>query len=375
MAGFTGIINIGADADDLPNEHILDSIRNISGAAYAAFNIFEENGLDFTTVAIYGIHEKLLKLSSMLGFDPIHSKWKHDPIRAAKIADKTITVFPALHELSNHALPVPIMELLERIFDIGEVAVVKVCMDKLPIGDFTLFFHKGRPIENQELVELFANQVGMFLVRKRHEKRITKLLAEKELILKEVTHRIKNNLYTISSLLSLQASELVDPNAKAALEDAGLRVQSMKLLYEKLYEAPAFTEISVKDYLPALIGEIIANFPNKNLVRYSMDIDDFRLTTRIIQPLGIIVNELLTNIMKYAFQGRTSGVIKVSAKLNNSSVSLIVRDDGSGMPEHIDFDNSKGFGLKLVQALTTQLDGKISIERSEGTKIVLEFDR
>ncbi len=365
---------IGASADDAFNEKILDSIRTMSGAAYAAFNIFDENGLDFTTVAIFGVHEKILKLTSILGFDPIRRKWKHDPIRAAKIADRTITLFPSLHELTHHAIPAPIVKIIEKVFNMGEVAIVKVSMDKLPVGDFTLFFHKGRPLENRELVELYANQVGMFIVRKRHENKIIKLLAEKELILKEVTHRIKNNLYTISSLLSLQAADMEDSLAKAALEDAGSRVQSMKLLYEKLYEAPAFTEISVRDYLPALVDEIIANFPNRAVVQKHIDIDEFMLTTKVIQPVGIIVNELLTNIMKYAFTGKNSGLITVSLKLHNGLISLLVGDDGNGMPESIDFDNSTGFGLQLVRAITAQLDGKIRIERIGGTKVVLEFD-
>jgi len=365
---------IGASADDAFNEKILDSIRTISGAAYAAFNIFDENGLDFTTVAIFGVHEKILKLTSILGFDPIHRKWKHDPIRAAQIVEKAITMFPSLHELTHHAISVPIIKIIEKAFNMGEVAIVKVNMANLPVGDFTLFFQKGRTLENRELVELYANQVGMFIVRKRHENKITKLLAEKELILKEVTHRIKNNLYTISSLLSLQAADMEDSLAKAALEDAGSRVQSMKLLYEKLYEAPDYTEISVKDYFPALVAEIIANFPNNTMIQMHTDMDDFKLTTKEIQPLGIIVNELLTNIMKYAFVGKNRGLVTVSLKLHNGLVSLVVGDNGNGMPENIDFGNSTGFGLQLVRAITEQLDGKIRIERSGGTKVVLEFD-
>ena len=182
---------IGASADDSFNENILDAIRYMSGAAYAAFNIFDENGLDFMTVAISGVHGNILKLSSMLGFDPIHRKWKHDPERATKIADKSITEFAALHEPALHTLPIPAVMMVENTFNMGEVAIVKVCMDNIPVGDFTLFFQKGTTLGNRELVELYANQVGMFIVRKRNETRITKLLAGKELILKEVTHRIK----------------------------------------------------------------------------------------------------------------------------------------------------------------------------------------
>ena len=165
------------------------------------------------------------------------------------------------------------------------------------------------------------------------------------------------------------------PQAKVVLEDAGIRVQSMKMLYEKLYEAPAFTEIPVKDYIPALVDAIIANFPKKDMVRTEKDIEDFSLPTQVIQPLGIIVNELLTNIMKYAIVGKNSGLIIVSLKHHNGLVSLIVRDDGNGMPENMDFSNTTGFGLRPIKAITEQLNSTIPIKRSGGTKFVLEFNQ
>jgi len=207
------------------------------------------------------------------------------------------------------------------------------------------------------------------------EKLMEKMLVEKELILKEVHHRIKNNMNTLNSLLSIQAQTVSEQSARIALEDAGARVQNMSFLYDKLYQSPSFSELSVKDYLPALIDEIIANFPNRKMVVVEKDIKDFMLDAKLLQPLGIIVNELLTNIMKYAFAGRDSGLITVSATNSGGRVVFSTQDNGVGMPESIDFGNSTGFGMILIYNLAKQLKGTIHMERGNGTKTVLEFDK
>jgi PAS domain S-box-containing protein len=207
--------------------------------------------------------------------------------------------------------------------------------------------------------------------RKLSEQRIHELLAEKELILKDVHHRIKNNMSTVQGLLSLQAGTLTI----SALEDAANRIQSMMVLYDKLYKSAAYGEFSIAEYLPSLIDEIISNFPNGGSVRVEKSFEDFVLGTGTLQPLGLIVNELLTNIMKYAFTGRAEGTIAVAASLKDNLVSLSIADNGNGMPESVDFGNSTGFGLLLVQALTQQIRGRIGIERGNGTKILLEFEK
>lgn len=204
---------------------------------------------------------------------------------------------------------------------------------------------------------------------------IQRLLAEKELLLKEIHHRIKNNMNTIYGLLVLQAAALTEPSAIRALEDAGHRVKSMMTLYDKLYRSSDFTELSATKYLSPLISEIISNFPNSASVKLVLDINDFPLSVMKIQPLGILLNELLTNIMKYAFIGRNDGLISVRVSLSENRVILSVADNGNGMPESINFKNSTGFGLVLVGEMTKQLEGTIEIARENGTCITLEFDR
>ncbi len=206
-------------------------------------------------------------------------------------------------------------------------------------------------------------------------KDLRNLLTQKELILKEVHHRIKNNMSTMISLLSLQSMTLKDTTTIAVLEEAGNRIQSMMLLYDKLYQSPNFNEMSVKEYLPELVDQIIENFPNFGVVKIVKNIDDFLLESNRLLTLGIIINELLTNIMKYAFVDRIDGIITISAALLENIVIIIIQDNGNGIPESIDFENSSGFGLMLVGMQTKQLHGTIRIERENGTRIILEFEK
>jgi len=206
------------------------------------------------------------------------------------------------------------------------------------------------------------------------EENIRKLLSEKELILKEVHHRIKNNMNTISSLLTLQADTLKDPVAVTALEDAGRRVHSMMMLYDRLYQSADFKDIGVMNYLSSLADEIVSNFPNSGNVKIIKQIDDFTLDVKRLSNIGIIVNEILTNTMKYAFPGGRNGNITISASLKGRHTVISFHDDGIGIPENINFGNSKGFGLDLVSILTEQIGGSIRIVRGSGTGFILEFD-
>lgn len=200
------------------------------------------------------------------------------------------------------------------------------------------------------------------------------LLEEKDLLLKEVRHRIKNNMNTMMSLLSLQANEMKNPATVSALKDAQNRFQSMGVLYDKLNRTESLREMSVEVYLPPLVDEIIKMFPNSANVKIEKKIDDFVLGVKELSSLGIIVNELLTNTMKHAFVGKTNGLITVSASKIGNRVTIVVGDNGTGISESIDIEHSNGFGLMLVGTLTKQLNGTIRIERKKGTQFVLEFE-
>ncbi len=210
--------------------------------------------------------------------------------------------------------------------------------------------------------------------RKIADEKIQKLLIEKEILIREVHHRIKNNMSTISGILFLQSDSMKDESAIAALNDAQSRVHSMMVLYDKLYRSDSFIEMSITDYLPPLIDEIICSFPEITKIKIEKNIEPFIIDSTLLFPLGIIVNELITNIMKYAFIGRDSGIITISASTKNNNAVIVIEDNGTGLPESVDIKNSTGFGLCLVGILTEQLKGNINIERCNGTRFILEFE-
>ena len=153
-------------SDETPDyNEILQTMLDISGAKYAALNIFDDNGLDFRTVALAGINENITKGLSILGFDVLNKHWKHDPLRANKIEHQTITCFENLHDLTGEVISKSAVYLLEKTFNLGEIFIVKVIKDNKALGDFALIFNKGETLQNISLVDLYAHQFGMFLER------------------------------------------------------------------------------------------------------------------------------------------------------------------------------------------------------------------
>jgi len=148
----------------------------------------------------------------------------------------------------------------------------------------------------------------------------------------------------------------------------------MEVLYDKLYRSGGCPDLSVDVYLSALVDAVLSNFPAFKDVAVEKRFDDFILDSKRLQPLGIIINELLTNVMKYAFKGKSDGRLLVSATLDSGLAAFVVQDNGNGIPDSVDLGKSTGFGLTLVKALTEQLNGTLRIERDNGTRIILSFE-
>jgi PAS domain S-box-containing protein len=208
--------------------------------------------------------------------------------------------------------------------------------------------------------------------RKELENRITSLLAEKELILKDVHHRVKNNLSTVRSLLSLQAQSMRSKVAASALQIAAGRVQSMAQLYDRLYLSDDYAYLSSLDFVPGLVDQILANFPNYGNIVVLKDIDSIDLPQKTITGLSLIINELLTNAMKYAFKDRDSGLIRICLRNGTAGFCLEIQDDGPGfsrVAEASTGNETESFGFTLVKALVDQLRGKMEVETCPGTRI------
>jgi PAS domain S-box-containing protein len=207
----------------------------------------------------------------------------------------------------------------------------------------------------------------------KKEESIKKLLEEKELLLKEVHHRIKNNLNTVYGLLTIQAELSKNAAAAEALNEAANRVQCMTVLYDRLYRSPNIRSMNLNEYLPLMLEELCRTFKESSKVKIITEIEDIEVDSKKLSALGILVNELFTNSMKYAFTGLPSGQILIKARSDGLRVFMEYRDNGNGLPEGVDFETSDGFGLQLVSMLAAQLEGGVSLSRDGGAAFLLDF--
>lgn len=227
--------------------------------------------------------------------------------------------------------------------------------------------------EAESILKMTAFRVVAEMERREADAKIRGLLAEKELLLKEVHHRIKNNMNSVKGLLLLQADSAEGGATVTALNDAVNRIDTMMILYDRLYRSENLTDISAGDYIPALINEIISNFSVKEKIEVNISVDEFMIGVKVLVPLGIIINELISNIMKHAFQGRERGSINVSVTYDGSRAVVRIADDGKGLPEPFDIKKSKGFGMQLVSILIEQIEGDLNIEQKNGTIFTIRF--
>ncbi len=235
--------------------------------------------------------------------------------------------------------------------------------------------NKTDPYGEQDVLQttLLMEAVWRMIDKIRAEADVRHLLAEKETLLKEVHHRIKNNMAVIRSILSLQAGSASEKAAATALEDAAGRIYGMMVLYDELYRSEDFHGLRVDEFISAIADNVVSSWRLQRTVGLEKDLCEYRLEAGKLQSLGIVVNELVTNSMKYAFEGRTSGTIALSARLDGNAMRVVVSDDGVGVPASVDPVASPGFGLTLVTALARQLDGSFSLTSGNGTRAEFSF--
>ncbi|QUH22592.1 PocR ligand-binding domain-containing protein [Methanobacterium alkalithermotolerans] len=210
--------------------------------------------------------------------------------------------------------------------------------------------------------------------RKLAEQIMEKSLQEKKLLLQEIHHRVKNNMQIISSLMNLQAMEMDDEKTLKFIRDSQNRVKSMAIIHEKLYESTDLSRISFKDYLHNLISYLYDSYTiHPGRVKLKTMVNDFSFNIDTAIPLGLIINELASNSLKYAFPEEREGELCINLKKVGEKFKLVVADNGIGFPEHFDYKNTTTLGLQLVNKLTQQLDGSITLDNKKGSKFIIEF--
>jgi two-component sensor histidine kinase len=200
----------------------------------------------------------------------------------------------------------------------------------------------------------------------QREKELIERLTEYELMMREIHHRIKNNIVSVSSVLSLQIDATREPAVADALAQAVRRVTSMRVLYDVLLEMEGFVDIPVREYTGKLIDAIGGLAHGGAAITIDRQIDSFTVAARVAYPLGLALTELLTNAMKYAFVGREAGHIRVRVERCTEGVRLSVEDDGRGLPDGFDLEAQEGLGLSIVRLFARQFDGRLEIVNRPG---------
>ena len=206
------------------------------------------------------------------------------------------------------------------------------------------------------------------------DEQIKKSLEEKEMLLKEIHHRVKNNLMVISSLLSLQSRYIKDETYKNIFKESQNRARSMALIHELLYQSNDLKRINFGKFINTLTGELYRMYiANQNLIKLNVDVKEVMVDINTAIPLGLIVNELVSNSMKHAFPDGRTGQININFKEADNEYVLTVEDDGIGFSENIDFKKTDSLGLRIVNSLTEQIDGEITLNKSKGSKFIIKF--
>ena len=231
------------------------------------------------------------------------------------------------------------------------------------------------PIETEEGT-LVSAAIRDISERKLVEDKLRSSLREKEVLLKEIHHRVKNNLQIVSSMLNLQMGQIKDPEARDLFQESQSRVRSIALFHEKLYQSKDLARVDIAEYLKGLSTGLFATYGiHPDQVVLSARIDDIPMGVDAAISCGLIVNELLSNALKHAFPEGRRGEVRIELHDEGPQVMLEVTDNGIGFPRALDFQSQNTLGLRLVRILAEQLRGTIELDRREGTRFVVRFGR
>ena len=288
----------------------------------------------------------------------------------------------------------PVMNGLEMVKEIKKIAsdakfvVMSAYSEK---DSFVESIHLGidgylmKPVEAKKLLSLIDEFAGITLMkwelerkekkRREAEEYLKKSLEEKDILLREVHHRVKNNMQIISSILRMQSRNIDDPKLKDVLQESQNRIHSMALIHENLYNNKSLANINFSTYIKSLSGNIARSYASQNgHIKFDYKIEEAYLPMDIAIPCGLIINELISNSFKYAFNGKSNGVIGIDfSSLKEDEFQLIVSDDGIGIPDTIDITKTKSLGMKILYKLVQQIDGELQSDFSNGTKFNITF--
>lgn len=233
----------------------------------------------------------------------------------------------------------------------------------------------GVPVNiGNEIIAIYGMYVDM-TEQKKAERKMQQSLKEKDTLLSEIHHRVKNNLAVISGLLELQVEQSKLEEVRTALRESQSRIMSMAVVHERLYQSESLSKLESNDFVNKLVQTVSeAHDMSAKKIAIKTDVDSFSLQVTEAIPIGLILNELMVNAYKHAFPKKENGRISISFKKEGRQVTMAVRDNGVGLSSEPDLENPKTMGMILIQTLTRQLDGKLKMYNNEGLTAELKIE-
>jgi PAS domain S-box-containing protein len=295
---------------------------------------------------------------------------------------KIIDVNPSYEDILGISRDNIVGKYASDVYESDEAPYLDIYSSVVQTGISKHFDTYFKPMNKYFHISVFSPSKDTFVTifedvssRRKSEIKIKASLKEKEVLLQEIHHRVKNNMQIISSLLNLQTRYVDgDEVAMDVLKESQNRVTSMAMIHEKLYQSKDFRHINIADYLDKLVIDLLYSYAiPKGQIKTIIESDDVKLNIETSIPCGLIINECVSNSLKYAFPEGRTGELAISLKKSDDQFILEISDDGIGFPKEIDFKNTDSLGLQLVNSLVEQIDGTIQLDGSNGTKITIKF--
>jgi len=315
------------------------------------------------------------------GYKPISERVDTSAAMLAALSRETWDLIICDYCMPQFSAPLALKLLQESGLDLPFIIVSATIGEDIAVAAMKAGAHdyilKGNLARLIPAIERELRETEVRLARKQAEEELKASLQEKEVLLREIHHRVKNNLQIIFSLLNLQAGYLKDKQALEIFKNSQSRIKSMALIHEKLYHSKDLARINFAEYIRDLVKNLFSAYPvNSDAITLKLNLENVCLGIDAAIPCGLIVNELISNSLKHAFPEGRSGEICVEIYLMaDSKVALFVSDNGIGLPEEFNLKDSKTLGLQLVDDLINQLEGNIELKRNEGVEFKLIFPK
>ena len=297
----------------------------------------------------------------------------------AAIAEQTWDIVICDYSMPTFSAPAALKQVKESGLDLPFIIVSGTIGEDTAVAAMKAGAHdyiiKGNLARLIPAVARELREAQVRRERKQAEEQIKASLQEKEVLLKEIHHRVKNNLQIISSLLNLQAEYLKDNQALEVFKDSQNRIESMALIHEKLYQSQDLAKINFADYIQDLVTNLFYSYNvNSSAINLKMNVEEVFLAIDAAIPCGLIINELISNSLKYAFPQRETGEICIAfCSIEANLFTLTISDNGVGFAQDFDFQATESLGLRLVKGLTHQLQGNIDFISYNGVKYKIIF--